>query len=153
MADIKTADIKLKDVIKTDTQPTWVEYPANPKFRLQLSYLGRQDLRKIYKTCLKTTWNMSNHRREEMLDEDKFQDIYLNKIILCWEGLTIDVLKSIVPIKVDSEVPEDYIFPYTLENKKLLVDNSPDFDNWLTEIALDFETFETKKIKEEQENL
>ena len=96
---------------------------------------------------------MSNHRREEMLDEDKFQGIYLNKIITNWEGLAIDVLKSIVPVKVDSEVPEDYVFPCTLENKKLLVDNSPDFDSWLTDIALDFETFETKQIKEEQENL
>lgn len=144
--------MSLKKLIKKEVINT-LSYPRFEDFKVKVRYMGREQMREIYESCMKTIYNPRTKQHEKEMDNKKLQDYIATNILLEWEGLTFAKLAKIAPIAIpDGTKPEDIIEP-TLENKKDLLEISPEFDNWLSETIKEYENFEDEKKAQELENL
>lgn len=144
--------MSLKKLIKKEVINT-LSYPRFEDFKVKVRYMGREQMREIYESCMKTIYNPRTKQHEKEMDNKKLQDYIATNILLEWEGLTFAKLAKIAPIAIpDGTKPEDIIEP-TLENKKDLLEISPEFDNWLSETIKEYENFENEKKAQELDNL
>lgn len=144
--------MSLKKLIKKEVINT-LAYPRFENFKVKVRYMGREQMREIYESCMKTIYNPRTKQHEREMDNKKLQDYVAKNILLGWEGLTFAMLAKIAPIEIPAgTTPEDMIEP-TEDNKKDLLEISPEFDNWLSETIKEYENFEDEKKTKELDNL
>lgn len=137
----------LKDVKINQTEMV-IEYPRFNKFKLKMRYIPRDELTSIRERSTKIGFNRATRAREDVVDTDKFMDEYIQKAISGWEGLTYNIVSTLVPIEVDNSKLEVEI-PYSHEDAMWLVKNSSEFDTFISETMANVEAFSLKK-KDEQ---
>ena len=113
-------------------------------FSVELTYLAREELLKLRNRSVRQTFNKKTRQYEETLDNDKFLTEYCKAIIKGWKGLTYTHLEELLLVDVSSVDPKDEL-PWTQENAELLMKNSSDFDNWVSETVGDLENFTQSK--------
>ena len=77
---------------------------------------------------------------EEQLDNDKFLTEYCKAIIKGWKGLKYKYLEELLLVDTSDVNPEDELV-WNDENAELLMKNSGDFDNWVSETVGELENF------------
>ena len=65
---------------------------------------------------------------------------YVQAILKGWTGLKYKYLEEFLLVDVSGQNPDDEL-PYSLENAELLMRNSGDFDQWVTDTVGDLENF------------
>jgi hypothetical protein len=128
-----------------------VEYPDIEGFVLQLQYLGRDDLTKIRNQCLSYKFSKQTRQREEVVDNDKFIEVYAQKAIKGWTGLKIKDLPKLLPVDISDKVGSKDI-PYTEEEALDLIRNSTVFDQFITDAMNDYEQFSISKRDTDAKN-
>jgi len=128
----------------TPSKTVGIDFPGYKGFKVQLCYLGREELVKLRKRCITTQFSKKTRQPEEILDEDKFVVEYCKGVIKGWKGLKYQYLEELLLVDVSALDPEDQL-PYTQENAELLMKNSTDFDTWVTETVSDLENFTGNK--------
>ena len=139
--------VRLADLIDTtrpENEGVWVQYQNTP-FWLRVTYYGKQQMQKMFEAAKTTKLNMRTLREEEEMDKLKFRKLYARKVIQEWKGLTIDVLRSMVILKLDSSLAGDLEVPCTDENKEMLIEHSLEFDQWLASVTQKVDTFNEQK--------
>jgi hypothetical protein len=58
--------------LMTPSKTVTVDFPGYKGFKIDLTYLAREELIKLRKKCLTTKFNKKTHSPEESLDEEKF---------------------------------------------------------------------------------
>lgn len=124
-----------------DTKAAWVEYPGMPGFMVEVVNLSRKELTKLRKDCITQVFN-KRRQMEEVFDEEKFVDLFTTKVVTNWKGLKLKYLEEILLVDISGQDPEKEL-DYTVENAKLLVTSSTEFDNWLNEVVFDLDNFRT----------
>ena len=128
----------------TPSKTVGIDFPGYKGFKVQLCYLGREEMLKLRKKCVTTQFSKKTRQPEEILDEDKFVVEYCKGVIKGWKGLKYQYLEELLLVDVSALDPEDQL-PYTQENAELLMKNSTDFDTWVTETVSDLENFTGNK--------
>lgn len=120
---------------------TKVDFPGKPGFILELSYIGREKLNDMRDKCTAKKLNKKTRQMEDNLDTEAFQELYIKEAIKGWEGLKYKYLKTLVPVDLsDIENMEDCL-EFSDANASLLMLNSSDLDNFVTDTLGDLENF------------
>jgi len=129
-----------------DVKSAWVSFPGLNGFEVEIAYISRPELQKLRKTCMVTKFVKRSPVTD--LDEDKYVDKFTSKTVLAWKGLNLENLEKLMPVKVPDDFKE---LEHSSENAAILVKNSSEFDDWLTEAVFDLENFrgerETKPVE------
>jgi hypothetical protein len=130
--------MNLKDLVLQEKTMTF-DFPGFDGFKVDLNYLGKEELLKLSKNATKTTWDKKRNPQEEF-DGEKFLSLYAAKVIKNWQGLKIKYLKELTLINTEGLDDEDEV-EYNPENAELLLKNSTMFDNWLTDTVNELSNF------------
>ena len=93
---------------------------------------------------MKQKFNKKTRAFEESLDEDIFLNEYVQSIIKNWTGLKFKYLEEFLLVDVSGKDLESEL-PFTQENAEVLMKNSADFDQWVTDTVGDLENFTQSK--------
>ena len=134
--------ISLKSLL-TPSKTVEFDYPGLTGFKVKLCYLSREELVKLRNRCVSQVFNKKTRQFEEKIDDDKFLKEYTSGVIKGWSGLKLKFLKHL--LLVNEVEDEEYELPFNEENVEILMKNSGDFDQWVTEMVGDLENFTTPK--------
>lgn len=131
--------------LKITTKVVKVPHEKYPSFVLELAYVSREDLTEIRKVNTSIKFNSVTRQREEVVDSEAFLAEYVKRAIKGWSGLTIGIVKKLVPIETleldGKEVPFSY------KDALWLVRNSSDFDTYFSDLMNQIDVF-TKEDKD-----
>jgi hypothetical protein len=130
--------------LMTPSKTVNIDFPGYSGMKISLCYLAREELVKLRKKCITTKYNKKSRQSEEILDDDKFLVEYCRAVIKGWSGLKYQYLEELLLVDISSLDPEDCLL-YTQENSELLMRNSTDFDQWVTETVSELENFTGNK--------
>jgi|TARA_R100001015_G_C4626612_1_gene185677 hypothetical protein len=135
--------VSLKSLM-TSSKTVSIDYPGYEGFVVDLTYLSREELLKLRNRCVKQVLNKKTRAFEEKLDEDLFLQEYVASIIKGWNGLKYKYLEEFLLVDISGQDPEKNL-DYSAENAELLMKNSADFDQWVTDTVGDLENFTESK--------
>ena len=135
--------VSLKSLL-TPSKTVSIEMPGFEGFEVRLTYLAREELLKLRNRSVKQVLNKKTTAYEEQLDNDKFLVEYCKAIIKGWDGLKYKYLEELLLVDTSKLNLEDNL-DYTEENAELLMKNSGDFDNWVSETVGELENFTKSK--------
>ena len=141
--EVKKQPVSLKSLL-TPSKTVSIDYPGYEGFAIDLCYLSREELVKLRNKCLKQKFNKKTRAFEDSLDEELFLVEYVSSIIKGWNGLKYKYLEEFLLVDVSKLNLEDEL-DYTQENAELLMRNSGDFDQWVTDTVGDLENFTHSK--------
>ena len=113
-------------------------------FKVDLCHVAREELNKLRKSCVTTKLDRKTRQPVEDFDEDKFLDLYIDKIIKGWSGLKYRYLEELLLVNVTNQDPDDCLI-FNADNARTLMQNSTEFDSWVTSEASNLENFTTNK--------
>jgi len=131
--------VSLKSLL-TPSKTVSIEFPGLDGFNVKLTYLSREELLKLRNRSVKQVLNKKTRAYEEQLDNDKFLTEYCKAIIKGWKGLKYKYLEELLLVDTSTVNPEDEL-EWNDENAELLMKNSSDFDNWVSETVGELENF------------
>ena len=143
MTEEKKSPVSLKSLL-TPSKTVSMEMPGFEGFEVRLTYLAREELLKLRNRSVKQVLNKKTRAYEEQLDNDKFLTEYCKAIIKGWSGLKYKYLEELLLVDTSKLNLEDEL-DYTEENAELLMKNSADFDNWVSETVGELENFTKSK--------
>lgn len=143
MTEEKKSPVSLKSLL-TPSKTVSIEMPGFEGFEVKLTYLAREELLKLRNRSVKQVLNKKTRAYEEQLDNDKFLVEYCKAIIKGWSGLKYKYLEELLLVDTSKLNLEDEL-DYTEENAELLMKNSGDFDNWVSETVGELENFTKSK--------
>ena len=139
MTEEKKQPVSLKSLL-TPSKTVSIEMPGFEGFECKLTYLAREELLKLRNRSVKQVLNKKTRAYEEQLDNDKFLVEYCKAIIKGWKGLKYKYLEELLLVDT-SEVNLEDELAWTHENAEILMKNSGDFDNWVSETVGELENF------------
>ena len=131
--------MSLKNMI-IQSKTAWIEYPGLKDFEVQLAYLTKDELMKIRDKSKNTKLNRKTRQMEEEVDSDLFTSLYTDAVLKDWRGLKYKYLNHLVPTDISGMDEEDEL-PFTADDAKTLMDNSVDFDSFVSSSLEDLENF------------
>jgi hypothetical protein len=152
--------MKLTDIsslINTEASDVgvWFEHTDNSGnstgLKVKIAYYGKREMEKIFKETKIRITNLRTMQQDETVDLNKFRRIYADVIIKDWEGMTVTVLRQLLPIKGELEDTGESL-PCTTENKLALISHSAAFDTWVANMASDVTKFNAEKKDSEIKN-
>jgi len=132
----------LSDLLTPSKQMS-VEFPGYEGFKITVTYLAREELLKLRKKAITTKINRRTRQPEEELNEEVFLKEYTKAVVKGWSGLKMKYLVQLIPVDEDKISDMESELPFTLENALIMMENSNDFDAWLTETVGDLANFTT----------
>jgi hypothetical protein len=132
----------LSDLL-TPSKTATIDFPGYDGFKVNLTYLAREEMLKLRKKAVTTKINRRTRQPEEELNEEIFLKEYCKAVIKGWSGLKMKHLVQIIPVDEEKLTDMEATLPYSLENAQILMENSNDFDAWLTETVGDLANFTT----------
>ena len=141
--EVKKQPVSLKSLL-TPSKTVSIDYPGYDGFSVDLTYLAREELVKLRNKCVKQVLNKKTRAFEDKLDEDLFMVEYVAAILKGWKGLKFKYLEEFLLVDVSGQNPEDEL-AFNSENAELLMRNSADFDQWVTDTVGDLENFTQSK--------
>ena len=130
----------LSDLLTPSKQMS-VEFPGYEGFKITVTYLAREELLKLRKKAITTKINRRTRQPEEELNEEVFLKEYTKAVIKGWSGLKMKYLVQLIPVDEDKIADMEAELPFTLDNALIMMENSNDFDAWLTETVGDLANF------------
>jgi hypothetical protein len=135
--------VSLKSLL-TPSKTVAVDFPGLEGFSIKLTYLAREELLKLRNKSVSQKFNKKTRAYEEQLDNDKFLTEYCKAIIKGWKGLKYKYLEELLLVDISQLDPEDTLV-WNNENAELLMKNSSDFDEWVSETVGELENFTKTK--------
>lgn len=135
MSEVSTLSLKS---LLVPSKAVTVEYPGYEDFKVNVAFLSRETLINIRKKSTKATFK--NRQASEDLDDKLFLQLYVKAAVKGWSGLKLSTLEQLAPVDLDGQNPEDTL-PYTEENALFLMQNSANFDAFISETVTDLANF------------
>ena len=136
--------VSLKSLM-TPTKTVEFDYPGCEGFKVKLCYLAREELIKLRNRCVNQVFNKKTRSYEEEMDNDKFLTEYTKAVIKGWSGFKLGYAKNMLLLGDMSPEQEQQELDFSQENIEVLMKNSGDFDNWVTEQVGELENFTQSK--------
>jgi hypothetical protein len=130
-------EISLKSLL-VPSKTVEVEYPGFPEFKITVGYMSRETLINLRKKSTKNTFKGKTVQDE--FNEDLFLELYVEAAIKGWKGLKFSYVDLLVPVDVSEFDPQDEL-GYSKDNALMLMKNSSQFDNFISEQVNDLANF------------
>lgn len=134
-----TEPVSLKSLL-VPTKSVETEFPGMEGFKLQLSFLSREELTKIRKKATKIEYK--NRQPVETLNDELFLQLYVDATVKGWEGLKFSYLEKLAPVDISGQKPDDCL-GYSRENALYLMKASADFDSYVSETVNELANFQS----------
>ena len=131
--------VSLKSLL-VPTKSVEVEFPGMEGFKINLSFLSREELTKIRKKATKLEYK--NRQPVETLNDDLFLQLYVDSCIKGWDGLKFSYLEQLAPVDISAQKPDDFL-GYSRENALYLMKASANFDSFVTEMVTELANFQS----------
>lgn len=128
-----------------------VDFPDIDGFKIEITYLGREELVKLNERCSKKSLNRTTRQMETVTDNEKFLQEYCKRAITGWNGLKMKHLPKLLAADIRNVNPEEEI-PFDQDDALELLKNSSIFDQFLSATMNDVEQFSETANKEEEKN-
>lgn len=115
-----------------------VEYPGLPGFKINVSFLSRDDLVKIRKKSTGTSYKRGS--LVETLNDDLFLQLYTQGSVKGWSGLKLEYLDKIAPVDLTGQNLDDTL-EFSDENALFLMQQSAEFDKFISDTVTDISNF------------
>lgn len=132
-------EISLKSLL-VPSKTVEVEYPGFPDFKITLGYMSRETLINLRKRATKNTFK--GKLVQDEFNEELFLELYVDSAIKGWSGLKFSYVNLLVPVDVSQFDPQDEL-AYSKDNALMLMKNSSQFDNFISEHVNDLANFTT----------
>lgn len=142
---------KIKSLLVTGDKAIEVDFPEIEGFKVKISFAPREDLVKIRNQALVYKFNKRTRQREEEVDNEKFVELYSERVIKGWTGLRIKHLPKLLAADISGLSPEEEVV-YSPEEALELLKNSTVFDQFITDTVNDLEAFSVKKRDDSLKN-
>lgn len=116
-----------------------VTYPGLTNFKVNISFLSREELVKLRKKSSKTVWK--NRQSTEELNEELFLKLYVEATLKGWSGLKYKYLNQLLLVDLSKIEDPEKCMEFTLDNAVALMKNSVDFDSFVSETVSDLNSF------------
>lgn len=156
--------MQLQDMIDTcdEQPPIWVAYPGQSQlgkefnsvpqetkiFRVLIRPLGRRQA-EFVETATEPTWDLATMIKRQTLNHDKYLKLFLDWVVVDWQGLTVDVLRRLVLLHNWDQLA---IFTGEIacdsQARLLLTRFSPAFSIWVNQVCLNVELFNAEREAE-----
>lgn len=142
--------LTLHDIIDRceDQPPIWVAYPGSESFKVLIRPLGRRQA-EFVEAATEPQWELATMIKRQTLNHDKYLQLFLDWVVMDWEGLTVAVLRRLVLLhnwhllkQFQGEIGCDD------QGKLLLTRFSPAFAIWVNRVCLDVERFNAEREAE-----
>jgi hypothetical protein len=132
-------EISLKSLL-VPSKTVEVEYPGFPEFKIDIGYMSRETLINLRKKSTKNSFK--GKTVQDDFNEELFLELYVDAAIRGWKGLRFSYVNLLVPVDVSKFDPLDEL-AYSKENALMLMKNSSQFDNFISEQVNDLANFTT----------
>jgi hypothetical protein len=121
------------------------DYPGCPGLVFELTYLSKDELIKLQRSCTSKKIDHKTRGTIDSFDDEKFLELYVEKILRGWKGFKLAYLKEMVLIDT-SDINEDEELPFSKDQALLLMKSSSILDNWVSEQIGDLGKFSVSKL-------
>lgn len=128
-----------------------VEYPDIEGFIIKIAYVTREDMSKMLDRNQKIVFDKLTKQREKEIDNDTFLAEYAEKVIKGWKGLKFKHLHKFYPADI-SDFDAEAEIPYEPDNALILLQNSTDFNAFLTDVTGDVSVFNQEEKDKNTKN-
>jgi hypothetical protein len=132
-------EISLKSLL-VPSKTVEVEYPGFPEFKIDIGYMSRETLINLRKKSTKNSFK--GKTVQDDFNEELFLELYVDAAIRGWKGLRFSYVNLLVPVDISKFDPLDEL-AYSKENALMLMKNSSQFDNFISEQVNDLANFTT----------
>jgi hypothetical protein len=129
--------LNLKSLL-TPNKNVEVDFPGFADFKVQVSFLSRDDLVKIRKKA--TTTKYHKGQLVETLNDDLFLQLYTQGSVKGWSGLKLSYLDALAPVDLSGQNLEDTL-EFSEENALYLMKQSTEFDRFISDTVTDISNF------------
>lgn len=142
--------LTLHDIIDTgeDQAAIWVAFPGPGDFKILVRPLGRRQA-EFVEAATEPQWDLGSMIKRPVLNHDKYLELFLPWVVVDWSGLTVEVLRRLVLLKVSKQL---LLFKGEIgcdnEALMLLTRWSPAFSIWVNRVCLDVERFNREREEE-----
>lgn len=143
MAETTNVALSLKALL-VPSKTVEVEYPGFNGFKINVVFLSRETLVNIRKKSTKTTFK--NRQPVEELDDKLFLQLYVNACIKGWSGLKLSYLEQLAPVDLTGQ-SLDAELVYDQDNALFLMQNSANFDAFISETVTELSNFQSNNTK------
>lgn len=128
----------------------WKEFDGIPGFEVQIAYVAKQQMIRIYETCTHRVYKKDQKEFIDELDRQRVAKMWAEKVVLSWRDLTMEKFQRLFPIDVPVSQKNELVEP-TLENRIALLWNSTEFENWCLAVATSPDHFLASREEREKE--
>jgi hypothetical protein len=128
----------------------WKELDGVPGFEVNVAYVSKQQMIRIYETCTHRIYKKDAKEFVEELDREKVSKLWAEKVVIGWRGLTMEKFQRFFPAEVSDKEKNELVEP-TLENRIALLWNSTEFENWCLAVATSPDYFLSHRAEKEKE--
>jgi len=139
----ETVTLSLKTLL-APSKTVEVEYPGMPGFKITVAFLSRDTLIGIRKNSTKVSFK--NRQASEEMDDKKFLQLYVEASIKAWSGLKLKYVEELAPIELGTNSP-DALLEFSNDNALFLMQNSTNFDAFISETVTDLGNFSQASSK------
>ena len=126
------------------TKSTKMPLPGHPTFIVEVGYCSRVSAMQMLESSKEESLNAAGDT-ETKLNSEAFSDKIARHSVKGWEGLTYEILSTLV--LVDTSAVEDMTaeIPYSHEDAVYLIRNSSKFDKWINNVIYELSSFRDRK--------
>jgi len=142
--------LSLGDLIDTRElqPPVWVAHPLITTFKVLIRPVGSKH-QEFLEQSQELKWDMATMSRKAELDMDKYLRLFVEHVIVDWQGLTVKELRKLVLLDDWKAVKRHKgEFACGLNEKLLLMRFSPSFNTWINKVCRDVELFNREREEE-----
>jgi hypothetical protein len=125
----------------TPSKTVETDYPGYEGFKVNLTFLSREELLKLRKACITTKFDRRTKQPVEELNDELFLKNYVASVVKGWTGLKYSYLNELMLVDLSGVKDLNECLDFSEENALLLMKNSPDFDQFVTDVVGDLSNF------------
>ena len=144
---IESSPFKLDDILDTREEqlPIWVAYPGSGTFQVLTRPLGRKQA-EFVEAATEPQWDLATMQKRQVLNSEKYLQLFLDWVIVDWKGLTVKDLRRLVLLKDWKKLRRHKgEIGCDAKAKLLLMQFSPAFSAWINRVCLDIERFNAER--------
>lgn len=130
----------LKNLI-VENKTIKVNHPYLDGFIVELASVSRETLKKIMKKATTQSFDRKTHQPKEEIDDALFLELYVAEVVKGWSGLKYSHLVELMPINLEDIEDTEEELEYSKDNALTLMQNSSDFDTWVSTVIGDVKNF------------
>ena len=135
------SSISLQSLL-TPSKLVEVDYQDKEGFKVTIAFLSREEVIKLRKNCLTTRFDRKTRQPVEELNEELFTKNYVAAVVRGWVGLKYSYLQDMMLIDTSSIKDLNEELEYNQENALVLMKNSVEFDNFVSDVTSDLSNFQ-----------